>query len=608
MRGGCGLSRRDVLTLAAAAPLAACMTTGGTTQRPAPRLLVTADDITRTREAIAHDPLPRDWYEAVCREADALLTVAPMDRVYEPHRRVMLVTSRRVLERVRLLGGLWLLTGDARYAERANTELAAAAAFPDWNPSHFLDTAEMSHAFALGLDWLGDAMTPAERTHLREALIAKGIEPGLEAHARGAHWSRGTSNWNLVCNGGLVLAALAVEREEPERAARLIEQCVASAPRALASYAPDGAWDEGVSYWNYATQYTAFLIAGLETARGPSALAQSPGLAETGLFGLHMMGPSGLVFDFADAVAENEAGPEMFWLARRFDRPLYASWYRPVVGERPTILDLLWYDPRRQSAAEAGVPTCAYFRHVEAVSLRGAWDDPRATWIAFKGGDNTASHGNLDLGTFVLECSGARFAIELGGDDYGLPGYFEWPQRYEYYRTSSSGQNLFMPDGRNQDLRARAAIAHFDPTPDDACAVVDLDAAWPALASARRGIALVARRHAVIIDEAERRAALPWIWRMHTRAAISIDGARAVLRQDGATLHMRIVEPAGARFSAEPLRLSPPQQPTEGINVLAVRLAPASGPIRLAIIASPEAQAPAAVIARARRPLAAWRV
>ncbi len=607
MRGVRALSRREALALAAAAPLAACMTQGETAQGPPPRLLVTPEDIARARETITRDPLPQRWYEVVRREGDALLAQPPTHREYESKRPVMLLTSRRVLHRVRLLGGMWLLTGEARYAERAKAELAAAAAFPDWNPSHFLDTAEMSHAFALGLDWLGGALTPAERAHLREALVAKGIEPGLAEHARGAHWARGTSNWNLVCNGGLVLASLAIEREEPEHAARLLEQCVASAPRALASYAPDGAWDEGPSYWSYATQHAAFLIAGLETARGPSALAHSPGLADTGLFGLHMTGPSGRMFDFADAEAENEAGPEMFWLARRFDRPVYASWYRPAVGEHPGILDILWYDPRRQSASEAGVPTCAHFRHVEAVSLRGAWNDPQTTWVGIKGGDNTASHGNLDLGTFVLECSGARFAIELGGDDYALPGYFEWPQRYGYYRTGSRGQNLFMPDGLNQDLRARASIVHFDPTPDDACAILDLDAAWPAQAAARRGIALVERRHVVIIDEAERREALPWTWRMHTRAAIAVDGARAVLRQDGAVLHMRIAEPASATFSAEPVTLAPPQQSTAGISVLSVRLAPASGPIRLAIVASPEAQAPEAVIARARRPLATWR-
>ena len=42
-------------------------------------------------------------------------------------------------------------------------ELRAAAAFPDWNPSHFLDTAEMTHAFAIGYDWLYEGLGPEAR-------------------------------------------------------------------------------------------------------------------------------------------------------------------------------------------------------------------------------------------------------------------------------------------------------------------------------------------------------------------------------------------------------------------------------------------------------------
>lgn len=603
--------RRDALALGAGfglLSLAGCASSpAALMDRAHPTLLVTRADIIAARQMIAEDPLVAGWYETLRREGETLHGEPPSDREYEAKRPVMLITSRRVLHRVRLLGGLYLLTGDMRYAARAKTELAAAVSFPDWNPSHFLDTAEMAHAFALGLDWLGDALTADERTALVAALVEKGIEPGLAAHAGGASWAQGTSNWNLVCNGGLILAALAVEREQPERTRELIERCLASAPRALANYAPDGAWDEGPSYWAYATHYAAFLIAGLESARGPSALAMAPGLAATGLFGLHMTGPTGRVFNFADADEQNYSGPELFWLSRRFDRPLYASYYRAHVGAQASVLDLLWYDPRGLSPAEAGVPTAAYFRHVEAVSLRGAWDDPNTSWIALKGGDNIASHGDLDLGTFVIESGGARFAIELGGDDYALPGYFEVPQRYTYYRTASRGQNLLMPAGMKQEIRARAGVVSFCPGPDEARAVVDLNAAWPTVARARRGIALVAGQHVIIADEIDRVEALPWVWRMHTKARIAVDGSRAVLRQDDAVLHMQIVEPAAAaRFAVEDVRLEPPELPTDGVRRLTVHFPAARGALRVAVLASPVPQPPAAALARACAPLAEW--
>ena len=44
------------------------------------------------------------------------------------------------------------LTGDRAFSSRAEQEMLAAAAFTDWNPSHFLDVGEMTTALALGYD------------------------------------------------------------------------------------------------------------------------------------------------------------------------------------------------------------------------------------------------------------------------------------------------------------------------------------------------------------------------------------------------------------------------------------------------------------------------
>lgn len=64
------------------------------------------------------------------------------------------------------------LAGDPRYSDRAWQELEAAAAFPDWNPAHFLDTAEMTCALALGYDWLYRQWTEQQRHLLREAIVS----------------------------------------------------------------------------------------------------------------------------------------------------------------------------------------------------------------------------------------------------------------------------------------------------------------------------------------------------------------------------------------------------------------------------------------------------
>ena len=62
----------------------------------------------------------------------------------------MLKTARKMLKRASVLGLAWHLWGDDRYAARGRAELLAVAAFEDWNPHHFLDTAEMAAAVSIG--------------------------------------------------------------------------------------------------------------------------------------------------------------------------------------------------------------------------------------------------------------------------------------------------------------------------------------------------------------------------------------------------------------------------------------------------------------------------
>ena len=66
----------------------------------------------------------------------------------------LLSVSREAERRIIMLSFMWRLTGDERYAERAKSELINVCSFSDWNPSHFLDVAEMCIAVSVGYDWL----------------------------------------------------------------------------------------------------------------------------------------------------------------------------------------------------------------------------------------------------------------------------------------------------------------------------------------------------------------------------------------------------------------------------------------------------------------------
>jgi len=97
-----------------------------------------------------------------------------------------------------------------------------------------------------------------------------------------------------------------------------------------------------------------------------------------------------------------------------------------------------------QDPVAAGLPLGKYWRHVETATLRSRWNDPQAIFVGLHGGSNAFNHSHLDLGSFVLEALGQRWAVDLGADDYNLPGYFGG-KRFSYYRLRAEGHNCGWP-------------------------------------------------------------------------------------------------------------------------------------------------------------------
>ena len=183
-----------------------------------PRIIALDTDIERLRTLLQSNEDARRIYTQLNAEAAKILTDPPVEYVLIGPR--LLDKSRRALSRIYTLALLHRLDSKREHLDRAVKELRAVCAFPDWHPAHFLDTAEMTHAVAIGYDWLYPALTPADRTRIRQAIVDKGLSPGLEVYRKGEGWSKSVHNWNQVCNGGLTIGALAIADEEPERALR----------------------------------------------------------------------------------------------------------------------------------------------------------------------------------------------------------------------------------------------------------------------------------------------------------------------------------------------------------------------------------------------------
>ena len=577
-----------------------------------PRLLIDGAGFDGLRKKIAADPLLQKWDADLRRQADGCLKEKPPEHVMPDGLR-LLDTSRRMLHHSYTLALAYRLHGDRKYFDRLWQDMETVAKFPDFNPRHFLDTAEMTHALGIAYDWLYDEWSPEQRKTIRSAMVRMGLQAGMKVYNSRKGFPTFDHNWNQVCNGGMTVGALAIGDEEPELCGQVLHRAVSSVQLAMRSYAPDGGWGEGPGYWAYATSYNVTMIACLESALGSSfGLDTFPGFSQTGQFPIYMTLGGGRSFNFADASESAGRSDCQIWLGRRFHEPA-VTWFG--AAGNPTAAGLIWYQSAGQDPAAAGLPLDKYWRNVEVATFRSRWNDPQAVCVGIQARSHAMNHEHLDIGSFVLDALGQRWAVDLGSDNYNLPGYFG-KQRYEYYRLRAEGHNTLVIDpaaGPDQEPEAKCRISRFASKPLWAFAIADLTNAYGKRAKkVERGVAMGSRRCVLVQDEIEATKVDVW-WFMHTKADVTLsNGERtAILSLGGKKLEARILSPESARFEvrpAEPLPTSPNpagQKSNSGVRKLSVHLT-AAGNVRLSVVFLPK-DGESELFEPRIRPLSEWR-
>ncbi len=538
-----------------------------------PRLLIDTGGWAAVKAKMERYQQTRDAFASVKSRADAYLT-APVETYEIPDGLRLLATCREVLKRVYHLAFAYRMTDDTRYLDRAYQELAAAAAFPDWNPQHFLDVGEMTHAFAIGYDWLYDVLTQLQRDVVRQAIINYGLNAYLGGHAENAWWLFSEYNWNTVTNGGIGMGALALAESDSTLAWDIVNKTLMSMENAgsIEMFGPDGAWAESPGYWSYATKYLCTYTAALESALGNTfGILDVPGVSETGGFPVYMTGPTWKLFNYADGGDGRIRAPWLYWLGEKFSNPLY-RWFQ-TESAWPDVMDIVWYQPGGSSPDDLGLPFDKYYRKVEVATFRSSWVDPDALFAGFKAGDNDVGHSHLDLGEFILDALGERWVRDDAAEDYNIGDYFSssgWDApRWTYYRCRAEANNCLVinPDSlADQDPRADTRIVKFSTSnTGEGLAVADITDAYDEMGATRvwRGIAIINDRSQVLLqDEVACGAPSEVWWFMNASAAASIaaDGKSMVLTQNGERLSVRIVPPGPGSFqvmTGTPMPTSP---------------------------------------------------
>lgn len=530
-----------------------------------PRLFFTEAEEAGLKAKAESDPLLNAVYAHIGGSADALLGEAPVKR--EKVGRRLLGVSRTCLQRVSYLAFAYRMTKDEKYLRRGETEMLAAAAFEDWNPSHFLDVAEMTAALAIGYDWLYNDLQPESRTAIKTAIVDKGLRPSL---AITGGWVTGTNNWNQVCHGGLTLGALAVLEDEPGLAQQIIVRAVENVPRAMHEYEPDGVYPEGPSYWEYGTTYNVILISALESVLGTGfGLASAEGFTKTPEFYLQATGPTGLFFNFSDCGTRGGISPAMHWLAQRRHEPSLL-WREKIelqdfskeepnasgTGDRMLPFLLIWAEP----VGEVAAPKTLHWQGdgpTPVAMFRSGWDE-NATYVGVKGGSPSANHGHMDIGSFVLDMEGLRWALDLGAQGYhgleskgiGLWSKNQESDRWTVFRLNNFSHNTLVVDEKLQMVKGHAPITAFSDDARTPYTIIDLAPVYEGqLAEAKRGVRLV--NESVLVQDEVRalEEAASVRWGMVTPAEVTIENATtAILKQGGHTLSLRVLSPADAQL------------------------------------------------------------
>jgi len=525
-----------------------------------PRLLLLKGEEENIRKNLSSNPAMAIIHQQILVECDKMISLKPVEHIKIGKR--LLDKSREALRRLFYLSYAWRMTHDNKYLQRGEQELLTVSRFSDWNPSHFLDVAEMTMAVSIGYDWMYDGLPDSSRNIIKAAIINKGLKPSMDSANN--WWLHSPINWNQVCNAGMIYGAIAVFEDQPQLSRVIINRSIHSVQLAMKDYGPDGAYAEGYGYWDYGTSFNVMMLGAIEKLfHQYFGLTDIPGFLKTPYYYENMTGPSGDGFNFSDSGLKSGLQPALYWFSKLLQDPsLLWNQHAILLNSKPKEYNqnrllpalILW------SGSDTGaVPPKELMWEgtgkTPVALMRSSWTDSNAVYIAVKGGSPSNSHAHMDAGSFIMEADGERWAMDFGSENYNnieTKGIDLWNMkqnspRWEVFRYNNKAHNTLIFDDSLQRVNGMSLISHYSKTPQFMNAVIDLTDIYKGqVNSSNRGIAIVNQSYVVIRDEIiPKSASIKVRWNMLTAANVQIiSNNKAILTKNGKQLILEVQEPS----------------------------------------------------------------
>ena len=457
-------------------------------------------------------------------------------------------------------------TQDRRFREAAMDYVRVMAGWKEWSWTTWrqgdadtifdLPYGENSLTLALVLDWLAEELSPEERTLLVNTARERCLLPYLAVNGTPGeeswYFRCPNSNWNTVCSGGAGALALALGDacEESARVLALVEESVR---QYFEHMEDDGAWPEGIGYWNYGHRYGYYYLLSHEGAeRRPHPLLELPGSRATLRFPL-LFSPNGTPASFGDAnhffpapfhyaAAERyQLGDVIAELDRRFlrmgERGDLTSTNRRL---RACAAELLLFHPGESAAeiAETPWPRVSVQRGVEWSYLADRWPHPRL-YASVRGGSTEAPHTHQDLLSLFVVVGDEALIHSVGVDEYVDTTFGR--RRYELYEISAAAKNVPLINGVGLPHPGRVKTTTVSGDGWEGMALDATETQWvgtPVEAFVRSVLMLGGGAAILVLDRAVLRDPALAEARFHTFHHLRRGRASADIRGDRESLHL----------------------------------------------------------------------
>lgn len=515
-----------------------------------PRIMLFREDESALMASIKNDSTWHSIHMAIVTECDRLLGEEPVKRIQIGRR--LLDKSREALRRLFYLSYAYRTTKDTKYVARAEQEMLTIAGFSDWNPSHFLDVAEMTMALAIGYDWLHDQLSASSKDSIKKAILSKGIEPSL--NNKNNSWLKAEHNWNQVCNAGMTYGALAIYEDQPALAKQIIGRAIESIKLPMKDYGPDGIYPEGYGYWGYGTSFNVLFLDAIEKLfKTDFGLNQAPGFLKTAGFMENMTGPTGIPFNYSDAGGGGGFHPAMYWIANKVKDPtllwsekkyLRKENSKNLVKDRILPAIMLWKGNIKSEQIKAPEQKTWIGKGKNPIGMmRTSWTDPNAIYIAAKGGSASINHAHMDIGSFVMDANGERWAMDFGMQNYEsleskgvkLWGRTQDSERWNVFRLNNFSHNTLIIDSQLQRVEGHASIIDQRRDENNMQVTFDLSTVYTdQLHACKRTIAIMNKDHVEVRDEIETLNRETKVrWNLLTPAKVEITGPNSAILMIG---------------------------------------------------------------------------